>query len=103
MSLDAGDLLALKLSAVTFVSALVMELLSVRKDFAGTQPFLRRAFPTASEEAIFRADVILVVFIGTFIGMVFFQPQTMAQALSAGFGWVGVLKVLSSPNTRQPG
>jgi hypothetical protein len=94
------DLLALKSGAVILFtiilfSTAVMQMLSVHKNFNGTQEFLKKAFPTWSPQAVVRVDFLLVLLIGPFIGIIFFNPASPVEALSAGFGWVGILNTLA--------
>ncbi|SDF92222.1 hypothetical protein [Terriglobus roseus] len=82
---------------VTAFGSVAMYMFSLYKGFAGTTPALRRLFPGKPDVFYDRLDFVVVAFTGSVIGTIFFHPQDALQSLSAGFGWVGALSVLTNP------
>jgi hypothetical protein len=85
---------AIFLFVIALFSTAVMQMLSVNKNFNGTQDFMKKMFPGWSAPAIVRVDFALIILIGPFIGIIFFNPTSPVEAMSAGFGWVGILNTL---------
>jgi len=81
----------------TLFGAIAMYIFSLFKGFEGATPALRKLFPNRSQVYYDRLDFLLVTVCGSIIGTIFFQPHDSLQGLSAGFGWVGALSVLTNP------
>ncbi|MDD2468796.1 MAG: hypothetical protein PHI97_32885 [Desulfobulbus sp.] len=79
---------------ITLLGSFSMYLFSFSKGFEGAVPVLKRLFPQRKKVFYDRIDFLLVVFIGSAVGSIFFHPQDSLQALAAGFGWVGAINVL---------
>lgn len=85
--------------AMYFVAAFgaaTLQLFSLTKGRESTQPFLRKYFPMKSNAFYNWTDLVIVVFLGAFIGMLYFGPETAQQAFGAGLGWVGVLTTMTT-------
>lgn len=76
----------------TLFAAMVLYIVTlgsgIQKKF---EAFLKGFFPDHSDLFYFRWCFICVVMVGSLIGVVLFNPQTIQQAFGAGLGWVGVL------------
>jgi hypothetical protein len=83
------------LYGVTLFGAITMYAFSMHKGFAGTVEFLKKAIPDRSPVFYVRLDALFVCVAGSFIGWIIYSPQTSFQALAAGFGWVGAMRVLA--------
>lgn len=81
---------------LTLFGAIVMYVFSLHKGFKGAEDFLKKCFPGHTDVFYIRADLFVVVLSGSIIGTVFFSPNNPIEALAAGFGWVGAMKVLLS-------
>ena len=84
----------------TLFGAASMYVFSQLKGFEGAIPLLKRFFPHRSEVFYNWADFCIVILIGSTIGAIVFTPTTLLQALSAGFGWVGVFNILMKTDYR---
>jgi hypothetical protein len=82
----------------TMCGATALYLFSLTKGFRGSTPVLRRLLPSRSDVFYDRVDFVVVIVLGSVIGTVFFVPSNATQALSAGFGWIAAVNVLSSPS-----
>ena len=80
--------------SLTCVACMAMHIFSVNKDFRGAQDWISKAFPTLGAQWVHRVDCLLVVFLGTIIALVAFEPKTEFQAVAAGMGWVSILNTL---------
>lgn len=79
---------------ITLLGSFAMYLFSFSKGFEGSVIMLKRLFPQRKKVFYDRLDFFLVVFIGSAIGTIFFNPKDSLQALAAGFGWVGAVNIL---------
>ncbi|EJG1632298.1 hypothetical protein BT049_RS03370 [Vibrio parahaemolyticus] len=82
---------------ITLLGSFSMYLFSSAKGFEGSIPMLKRLFPRRKKVFYDRVDFLLVVFIGSAVGTIFFHPQDSLQALAAGFGWVGAMNIMLKP------
>lgn len=82
-----------------------MYIFSLFRGFTGSVPALKRLMPDRTMVFYDRLDFLILVFSGSVIGTIFFQPKDTLQALAAGFGWVGAVNVLLSqkPPEHAPG
>ena len=81
--------------ATVLFGATVTQMLSLTKNFKGTQDFLRRLAPKLGDEAVFRWDFVIVTIIGSLIGFILFEPNGYKQALLAGIGWTASIQALA--------
>lgn len=82
------------LFCVTLFGSAAMQVFSLNKGFQGTVPFLRKITAKRRSSVFYaRMDFFLTVFLGSFIGFVFFSPDTAQKALAAGLGWVASVNV----------
>jgi uncharacterized membrane protein YbjE (DUF340 family) len=81
----------------TLFGSVAMYMFSLYKGFEGTTPALKRLMPNKTQVYYDRLDFLFVVVTGSIIGTIFFHPKDALQGLSAGFGWVGALSVLTNP------
>src|SRR5262249_35476930 len=65
---------------LTLFGSSVMQIFSLYKDFNGADAFLRKVIPKRSDVFYTWTNFLLVVFIGSVIGTVFFHPTTPVQA-----------------------
>ena len=79
---------------ITLLGSFTMYLYSFSKGFEGSITVLKRLFPSKKKVFYDRMDFLLVIFLGSAIGSIFFQPQDSLQALAAGFGWVGAINIM---------
>ena len=82
------------LYVVTLFGSFAMYVFSLHQGFEGSVKFLKRMFPRRKKVFYDRVDFFIVIFAGSFIGYVFFEPQTTPQALAAGLGWVSSVNVM---------
>lgn len=81
---------------VTLLGAMSTYIFSLNRGFEGATRFLRRMFPGRSKVFYDRLDFFLVIFVGSGLGYILFNPTTNPQALMAGLGWVSTVNVLLS-------
>jgi len=81
--------------ALTLCGSICLYLFSLQKGFVGSTPALKRLFPGKRDEVYARLDFLVVVFLGSIIGTVFFGPTTPVQALAAGFSWISAVNILT--------
>lgn len=81
---------------ITVLGSLIMYLIAEGKNFPGIQIKIKQLYPSMSDEKVSRLDFIFMVFVGAFIGTIFFQPHNPITALAAGLGWVGALNMFTS-------
>ena len=86
----------------TLFGSVAMYMFSLYKGFEGTTPALKKLLPNRPQVYYDRLDFVAVVITGSIIGTIFFQPKNALQGLSAGFGWVGALSVLTNPKDPSP-
>lgn len=86
---------------ITLLGSFCMYLFSFSRGFDGATPKLRKLFPNREDVFYDRLDFILVVFLGSAIGTIFFGPKDSIQALAAGFGWVGASEVRPGDSRRR--
>jgi len=86
----AGDM---TLYAKTLLGATATYIFALRRGFKGATEFLQTMFPDRPAVFYDRMDFLLVSVIGSMIGFLFYAPQTSAQALAAGLGWVSAINV----------
>jgi hypothetical protein len=67
-----------------------------RKMPVSTTPVIKRLFPDKEDVFYNRVDFVIVVFAGSIIGSILYQPKGLLPAFAAGFGWVSSLSVLAS-------
>lgn len=98
---------------VTLFGAAAMQVFSLNKGFEGTVPFLKRITSKRRSAAFYaRMDFFLTVFLGSFLGFIFFAPDNAQKALASGLGWVASVNVFlnriepppddNSPDTNRP-
>jgi len=87
----------------TLFGAIAMYVFALNKGFEGAVPFLKRVFPDRSQVFYDRMDFFVTSVAGSIVGTICFSPQSTLQALAAGFGWVGAMNVLMTPQGHQPG
>lgn len=74
------------------IGCVICSLLSLyNPKFKGSIPFLRRFFPGKGDTFYFRCDTILLIIVGTILGMVLIQPTNTGSALFSGMTWYGTL------------
>ncbi|MFP5263730.1 MAG: hypothetical protein ACLGJB_17760 [Blastocatellia bacterium] len=81
---------------ITLFGATVMYMFALSKKAPGSVTFLQTILPGRTQLFYDRLDFLVVVFVGSIIGTIFFHPTDALQALSAGFGWIGALNLLVS-------
>jgi hypothetical protein len=87
----------LLLYSVTLFGAAAMQVFSLNKGFEGTVPFLKQITKKKRSAAFYaRTDFFLTVFLGSFLGYVFFAPDNAQKALAAGLGWVASVNLFLS-------
>ena len=79
---------------VTFVGALISELLSIYADMIGCKTFLMKLIPNKSERFYFIIDALLMPVIGTALAYFIMEPESMKTAFCAGLTWCGTLQTL---------
>lgn len=84
----------IKIVFTTLFGSAVMYIFSSFKGFDNSLNFLKRMLPGRSETFYYRSDFIVMTISGIIIGLITFSPQSIYQALAAGFGWAGALNVL---------
>jgi hypothetical protein len=84
--------------SITLLAASMTYMFALTKGFnrSALVRFLRRMCPGKKQVFYDRLDFVITVLFGSFVGTVIFSPHTAIAALSAGFGWVSALKVLTS-------
>jgi hypothetical protein len=93
-------LIAFENFSLALCGSTALYLFSLSKGFTGAAPKLKQLFPGKQPVFYNRLDFIIVIVLGSVIGIVFFQPQTPTQALAAGFGWISAVNVLSQPSRK---
>lgn len=88
--------------SVTLFGAAGMYVFSSFKGFENSINFLKRIIPDKSDTFYYRSDFLLVSVSGTIIGLITFSPQSVYQALAAGFGWTGAMNVLLKTDPPRP-
>ena len=78
----------------TLAGASISQLLSLHKDLAGCQPFLKKAFPKKSARWYFVANALLLPIIGTILAYTILEPDNVKASLCAGLTWCGTLQTL---------
>lgn len=94
----AFDHKSLILLGLILVGVLISYMFSVSQDFKGTKIALKSLIPKASEQAINRIDLFLVLTFGPLIAAILLNPSTPVEAITAGVGWVGALNTVSGAN-----
>ena len=79
---------------ITFVGAIISELLSIYADMIGCKTFLKKMFPGKTERFYFIIDALLMPFIGTALAYFIMEPESMKTAFCAGLTWCGTLQTL---------
>ena len=79
---------------ITFIGAIISELLSIYADMIGCKTFLQKLFPGKSDRFYFIFDAILMPFIGTALAYFIMEPESMKTAFCAGLTWCGTLQTL---------
>jgi uncharacterized membrane protein YbjE (DUF340 family) len=97
------ELLQERLFLLTLCGAIALYLFSLSKGFQGSVPVLRKLFPGRRDAFYDRLDFVIVIFLGSIIGTVFFVPTNSAQALAAGFGWISAVNILTASQTKTSG
>jgi hypothetical protein len=77
------------------LGSLLTYLFAAAKGLDSTVPRLKQLLPGKSDLFYARLDFCLIVFLGSAVGLIFFNPQGHINALAAGCGWVGALSVLT--------
>lgn len=85
------------------IGAAGLEMLALRKDFAGVRDIIRKLRPNLADAEVERYNLLFVIVFGTIVSAAFVQPQTEAQAISAGLGWVGLVNTAAHPSTKKEG
>lgn len=92
--IESGLLKSICLFFVTFVGALITEMLSLYADTQGVKPFLRKINPGKSKHWYVVANAILLPIIGTILSFVILEPDSVKTSLCAGLTWCGSLQSL---------
>lgn len=79
---------------VTFMGALISELLSIYSDAVGCKSFLKKLFPDKADHFYFIMDALLMPFIGTMLAFFIMEPTSLKTAFCAGLTWCGTLQTL---------
>jgi hypothetical protein len=87
----AGEI---RIALITLFESAGMYVFSAYKGFDNSINFLKRMLPNKSDTFYYRCDFVLMSFVGAAIGLITFSPQSIYQALAAGFGWTGAMNVL---------
>lgn len=82
--------------STTLFGVIVMYIFSLDKGFTGASENIKKLLPNKKDVFYSRMDFILVIFIGSIVGTIFFSPDSTLEALAAGVGWVGALNVLTT-------
>lgn len=83
------------LYATVLFGALVTQILSLTRNFNGSQAFLKQFAPNISDTMVFRIDFATLTVLGSIIGMILFDPHDYKQALLAGIGWITSVQALA--------
>jgi len=82
---------------VALVGVLLLHIFApASADAATARPFLEKWFEDRSDRFYFRANIILTVFLGAAIAVIYFQPDSTYKALFAGVGWGAAISWLVS-------
>jgi hypothetical protein len=65
-----------------------------QRDFAGAREFLEHMFPGRNLQFYERADFFLSCTLGSVLGMLIVQPQSVHTALATGLGWPFIIRFL---------
>ncbi|DAA94701.1 TPA: hypothetical protein CPT79_00020 [Candidatus Gastranaerophilales bacterium HUM_6] len=91
---ESGLLRSIGLFLVTFIGALITEMLSLYADTQGVKPFLRKMMPGKSRHWYVVANAILLPIIGTILSFIILEPESVKTSLCAGLTWCGSLQSL---------
>lgn len=92
--IESGFLKSFFLLFVTFIGALITEMLSLYTGTQGVKPFLRKVLPGKSKHWYVVANALLLPIIGTILSFIILEPDSVKSSLCAGLTWCGTLQSL---------
>lgn len=84
----------IRILTVAITAAFAAMLSFTPKGFKGTIPFLKKFFPSWTEERCFRVNFFLIIIIGTFFGYLMSSPKSPVACIIAGLTWTGSIQAL---------
>lgn len=84
----------IKLTIIAFTASFGAMLSITPKGFKGTIPFLKQFYPSKKKEWYFRVNFFLLVGIGTFLGYLLSNPESMKDCVITGLTWIGSLQAV---------
>jgi hypothetical protein len=83
-----------RIALTTLFGSAAMYVFSSYKGFDNSRNFLKNILPDRAPSFYYRCDFVIMSVSGALIGLITFTPQSIYQALAAGFGWTGAMNVL---------